>query len=82
MSKVVIPTMKSEGWISVEDKLPDFNLPVLVCQEGKEDSIAICRLDSKTERKVSFSCDWREGRTSQSEWYYDVTHWQRLPHCG
>ena len=66
-------------WISVKDQLPEYNLPVLVCQAGEENSVAICRLDSKTERKESVSCEWLEGRTSYDNWYYDVTHWQRLP---
>lgn len=71
--------MLAAGWISVKDQLPEYNLPVLVCQAGKEDSVAICRLESKTESKESVSCEWLEGRLSNDNWYYDVTHWQHLP---
>lgn len=70
------------GWISVKDQLPEYNFPVLVCQAGEENSVAICRLESKTERKESISCEWLEGRTSYDNWYYNVTHWQRLPACS
>jgi len=70
------------GWISVKDQLPEYDLPVLVCEAGKENSIDICRLESKTERKDCISHEWLQGKTSFDVWYYDVTHWQRLPACS
>lgn len=74
-------TKLSDGWISVKDQLPEFNLPVLVCQAGDESSVEICRLESKTERKDSVSHEWVQGKTSYDSSYYDVTHWMPLPTC-
>jgi hypothetical protein len=69
------------GWISVKEQLPEYGFAVLVCQEGDENTVEICRLESKIERKESISHEWLIGKTSHDSWYYDVTHWQRLPAC-
>ena len=72
----------SDGWISVKDQLPEYESAVLVCEEGDENTIEICRLESKTERKEKISHEWIIGRNGYDSWYHDVTHWQRLPACG
>jgi hypothetical protein len=71
----------SAGWISIKEKLPEFDLPVLVCKEGSEDTIEICRLESKIIRKDSVSLEWLQGKSSYDYWYHEVTHWQFLPAC-
>jgi len=76
-------TLKNEnnGWISVKVQTPKYEVPVLVCQFGDENTIEICRFESKTERKGSISHEWLIGKTSHDIWYYEVTHWQPLPDC-
>ncbi len=71
------PILKSD-WISVKDQLPEYDYPVLVCKEGNEKSVWICRLESRTERKESISYTWLEGKIGYDTWYYDVTHWMPL----
>lgn len=74
-------TVLSAGWISVKEELPAFDLPVLVCQEGNENTIDICRLESKTIRKNCVSLEWLQGKSGFDNWYHEVTHWQSLPAC-
>jgi len=70
------------GWILVTEQLPEYGIAVLVCHAGDENTVEICRLESKTERKESISHEWIIGKTGQDSWYYDVTHWQHLPACS
>jgi len=71
--------MLDNGWISVNKKVPEYDVPVLVCQAGEEKSIDICRLESKTECKDRIIYKWLKENPSDDYWYYDVTHWQPLP---
>ena len=77
--------MLAAGWIAIEESLPEYNTPVLVCQKNNDDSIQICRLESVTERKdkeqVKKSYEWYEGRHGYDTWYCDVTHWMPLTAC-
>lgn len=45
----------SDKWIDVKDRLPEYEIPVLVCAKGKEDSVYICRLASRLESKLNVS---------------------------
>lgn len=78
--------MKEDEWISINDKLPPYDLPALVCQRGKEESVGVCRLTSKTEytNSTSFRVDyiWLKGMSSFDTYYYNITHWQYLPKCA
>lgn len=67
------------GWISVETQLPDYGLPVLVCQANEEDTLDICRLESTTTRKDSISNEWLLGKNGYDNYWFEVTHWQHLP---
>lgn len=71
-------------WISVEEGLPDFDVPVLVFGENNPSSIQICRLgsvteyrDSSTKQKVT-SHEWYVGYSGLDTWYYTITHWQPI----
>lgn len=67
-------------WISVKDRLPEFDKRVLALDASKE--VAILRLHSVTGRKTadgdSISTDWYE-QTSYDTYYENVTHWMPLP---
>lgn len=62
-------------WISVNDELPDFGVPVLVC--GKE--VDIARLESITRNSGGVSLSWKEGKSGWDEYWDTITHWQKLP---
>lgn len=71
--------MKKEEWISVEDKLPGKDTPVLVYQpnERKELECFVCAYDGS---------NWREYEIHKSDtmyealtWFDEVTHWMPLP---
>ena len=79
MEKASITKLKANGWISVTEQLPEYEIAVLVCSAGDSNTIEICRLESKTERKESISQEWIIGKTGRDIWYYDVTHWMELP---
>ena len=72
-----------ENWIDINESQPVYNVQVLVCQHGQDNSIQICRLESITERKdkdgVKKDFNWLEGKHGYETWYYDVTHWMPLP---
>lgn len=65
-------------WISVKDQKPEFGVPVFVCEEDKEDTVNICRLNSITLSKDHEGMEWYEGRTSYEPWYHEVTHWSPI----
>jgi len=62
-------------WISVNDELPDFGVPVLV--SGEE--VDIARLESILRNSDGASLIWKEGKTGYDEYCWTVTHWQKLP---
>ncbi len=62
-------------WISINDELPDFSIPVLVC--GK--TVDIARLESITRTSHGTSCTWYEGSSSYDIYWDTITHWQKLP---
>ena len=66
-------------WINVKDRLPEFELPVFVCDNKNADSRFICRLESITKSSNGQSHTWLEGNSGHDTWYYDVTHWMPLP---
>lgn len=66
-------------WISVKDRLPEFNYPVFVGKQGDKNSTGIARLESKKENSNGISLDWLEGDSSFHDWYKEVTHWMPLP---
>lgn len=66
-------------WINIKGERPNFNEPVLVCDESDENSVNICRLDSYTETQNSSSHVFYEGKSGYDTWYKPVTHWALLP---
>ena len=75
--------MNNSQWISVEDRLPDFEVPVQVISENEQRSYSMCRLSQVVTRKfkegVMVTHEWHEGRTGMDVWYHEVTHWMPLP---
>ena len=62
-------------WISVNDELPDFGVPVLV--SGEE--VDIARLESILRSSSGVSLSWYHGKTGYDNCWYTITHWQKLP---
>ena len=56
----------NNNWISIEDKLPKLNIPVLVCDKQKR----VC---------VRALIGWWTGTPVWTRHKYDVTHWMPLP---
>lgn len=70
-------------WISIQNKLPEFNTPVLVCNNLEENKPNVCYLTSSSiyndgDIKNQVRTDWNEA-DQHSEWWRDVTHWMHLP---
>ena len=66
-------------WISVKDKQPDFNIPVLASNVAGGYTPIICRLESVVERKETKVYNWLEGEHGYDDVYKDITHWMPLP---
>lgn len=81
MQKNILKRMKKQTneWISLELSQPDFEVPVLVCQEGNENSIDICRLETKTISKGGTILNWLEGKEGYETYYLTPTHYMFLP---
>jgi len=62
-------------WISVNDELPDFGVPVLV--SGEE--VDIARLESILRNSEGVSLTWLEGKSGYDNYWRNITHWQKLP---
>ena len=67
------PSVQREGWVSVEDRLPEKDGEVLVCAETDDGQcITSMRFDGKD--------FWHEGEQTYCHSYYcSPTHWQPLP---
>ena len=67
-----------KNWISISVP-PSFDIPVLVCEEGKKESIEVCRLNSKAEDSSGIKYYFYIVRIGCFDYYtYNVTHWQPL----
>lgn len=66
-------------WISVEDGLPDYNIPVLVCDEKGDNTPDIARLESVRSFINGKTHDFLEGKSGYDTYYLNVTHWMPLP---
>lgn len=57
--------VNNEGWISVEDRLPEFFEPVIVCRD-----------DGRVEQGYKIGGDWWKVYGTRTK---DVTHWMPFP---
>ena len=68
------PTVQREGWVSVEDRLPELGQWYLIFVKDKFSTMAF--LDTNTETGETL---WlAHNNNFQGEWE-NVTHWQPLP---
>lgn len=69
-------------WISIKDRLPEFNIPVLVYAIGKIDGFigsSIIEITDYTNRKYGFNI---VGWNAPRQYFlvdYEITHWMPLP---
>ena len=68
-----------QNWLSISEHHLDFDVPVLVCEQGNEDSVEIARLNSKTENKSGITYEWLEGKNGYDSYWRNVTHFMFLP---
>lgn len=70
--------MKNNGWISVEDRLPDYcGLPVLMFAVNEYGQQAIVKGFTSYECPVEFMTNEKQYDNIWHVW--EVTHWQPLP---
>jgi hypothetical protein len=67
------------NWIDIKERRPEFEVPVLVCQQGKDTSLMIARLVSTRTSKDYVIHDFTDGCTGLDDYLYSVTHWMPLP---
>jgi len=65
-----------KDWISIADRSPDFDVPVLVFGGG---SIEIARLDRVVRTSTLVTHNFLIGTNSLDDWWISVTHWMPLP---
>jgi len=75
----LLQDFENQNWISVKEYLPEYNKPVFVVNEKEENSLGICRLESKTETQENTSLSFLEGKSSYDNWWYEVSHWRPIP---
>lgn len=66
-------------WIDIKERRPEFEVPVLVCEKGREKSIMIAQLVGIRTSKDYVIHDFVEGYHGLDDYNYDVTHWIPLP---
>lgn len=66
---------EEQGWVSVEDRLPEIGEPVLVYAPTEEDKIQVDHR-CKTGHESGWSWDWC---MNTETFEHTVTHWQPLP---
>lgn len=67
-------------WISIQEKQPEFDMPVLVCQENNRFSIKTARLDSynTNETNKNIECIFKVGYGIYIDYIFNITHWMPL----
>lgn len=72
---------KSESeWIAVKDARPEYNVPVLICDEERyEDTLSIGFLESQMTNAKGTIFYWCEGRYGSEYVGFEVTHWRAYP---
>lgn len=74
--------METTKWISVNDRLPESNLNVLVFESGR---IAIAQRPTKMDFAIlndTYEKEWPENTFDNADWHFpstEVTHWMPLP---
>ncbi len=63
-------------WININEKHPEFHVPVLVCGEGR---IAIARLITIIIHKDTTKFDFVENDLGMEDLYIAVSHWMPIP---
>ena len=66
-------------WIDINERRPEFDVPVLVCEKDQQESISVARIESLTQRKDSLIYSFKEGYYGYGDCYITVTHWMPLP---
>ncbi len=74
---------EAAGWISVKDRLPEVDSPVIVCARGKNDPIYKIVITSMTNKNIfdirlETEPYWREP-CQFFDTMYEITHWMPLP---
>lgn len=64
------------NWISVKEKMPEFEMPVLICEEDNPDSQIIGKLYQVVYKKDSNLCYFIG--INDENILIDVTHWMPL----
>lgn len=65
-------TVNKSGWISVEDRLPDYWIPVLVCMRHRH-------TPNDGYRDMRIIVRSKEYGWARLEKHYEITHWMNLP---
>lgn len=81
--KTLSRAQEAQGWVSVKDRLPEVDNPVIVYARGKNDSIYKIVIASMTNKNVfdtrlETEPYWREP-WQFFDTMYEITHWMPLP---
>lgn len=60
-------------WVKVEERLPDFEEEILICDNGKVTSAELSQKSNTIFRKAI------ESNYNNHEYFYNVTHWAYFP---
>ena len=73
----------ADGWISVEDRLPQLDKYVLICVNDRDHGAGV---HSQVARRIKLEgdstdgmCDWKANGGPMAWFSRNVTHWQPLP---